>query len=379
MLRRRLFSIFALAALAGLSSLFVLGKPASGAGELPTGFEQSRLVGGLKEPTAMAFAPDGRLFVSEQAGRLRVVKNGRLLEKPFANLSKKIEVSGARGLLGVAFDPDFENNKYVYVYYTRKATSKRPARNRIVRFTADGDIAARGSEKVIFELDKLNQYHSHNGGAINFGEDGKLYVAVGDNNRSANAQSLRNLKGKMLRINADGTIPKDNPFYEMAAGKDRAIWALGFRNPFSFDIQHDTGRIFTNDVGEQTWEEINEVAKGANYGWPYYEGSESNPGYEDPVYAYQHGNAANAGCAITGGAFYNPKTAQFPSDYQGDYFFADYCSGWIRRFDPVQETVVSFKAGSNESPVDLKTGDDGALYFLARNTGSVEKISYSTG
>jgi glucose/arabinose dehydrogenase len=216
---------------------------------------------------------------------------------------------------------------------------------------------------------------------MNFGTDGKLYIAVGDNDNSANAQKLSNLKGKMLRINADGTIPQDNPFYdnEKAEGKDKAIWARGLRNPFSFAVHPVAGTIFINDVGEHKWEEINEGAKGANYGWPRYEGSASDSGYEDPVYAYQHGNTPDTGCAITGGAFYSPKTAQFPSEYQDDYFFADYCSGWIRRFDPVQKTAYSFKAISNESPVDLKTGDDGALYFLARGTGSVEKISYNTG
>lgn len=377
---RKVFSVVALALIAGFSSLFVLGKPASGAGDLPVDFEQSRFVGGLRAPTTMTFAPDGRLFVSEQAGRLRVVKDGVLLEKPFVNISKKVDREGARGLLGIAFDPDFENNGFVYVYYTREARRDTPVHNRVSRFTADGDSAVAGSEKVILELDNLSFHHNHNGGAMSFGTDGKLYIAVGDNDKGANAQKLSNLKGKVLRINPDGTIPQDNPFYadERAEGRDKAIWTLGFRNPFSFAFQPGTGRLFINDVGEQAWEEINEGVKGANYGWPRYEGAESDPLYEDPVHAYRHGGSESTGCAITGGAFYDPATVLFPAEYVGDYFFADYCSGWIRRLDLDQGgTTDLFKASSNEAPIDLKTGDDGALYFLARGTGSVERIQYN--
>lgn len=286
-------------------------------------------------------------------------------------------------MLGIAFDPDFENNGFVYVYYMREATRETPVHNRVSRFSADGDSAVAGSEKVILELDNLSFHHNHNGGAMSFGTDGKLYIAVGDNDKAANAQKLSNLKGKVLRINPDGTIPKDNPFYadERAEGRDKAIWALGFRNPFSFAFQPGTGRLFINDVGEQRWEEINEGVKGANYGWPRYEGAESDPRYEDPIHSYRHGGSESTGCAITGGAFYNPPAGvdpSFPAEYTGDYFFADYCSGWIRRLDLDQGgTTDLFNAGSNEAPIDLKTGDDGALYFLARGTGSVERIQYN--
>lgn len=376
---RKLVFVVALALLAGLATLFVAGKPASGAGgPLPNGFVQSRVAGGLEEPTAMQFAPDGRLFVSEQGGKLRIVKNGRLLPRPFVDVSDEIDATGARGLLGIAFDPDFENNKFVYVYYTGKATKTNPPRNRVARFTASGDVAARGSERLIFELDNLSGAKNHNGGAINFGRDGKLYIAVGDNDRSANAQSLENLKGKMLRIKKNGAIPEGNPFYARASGKNRAIWALGLRNPFSFAVQPGTGRIFINDVGEHTWEEINDGNASANYGWPRFEGPKGGPRFEEPIFAYEHqGPPETTGCAITGGAFYNPQTPRFPDSYRGDYFFADYCSGWIRRFDPVSELMFSFKAGSGEAPVDLKVSSGGDLYFLSRANGAVERIRYT--
>src|SRR5207302_4938298 len=131
-------------------------------------------------------------------------------------------------------------------YYT-VATS--PIHNRVSRFTAAGDVGIPGSEAIILELNDLSSATNHNGGAIHFGPDGKLYIGAGENANGANSQTLSNLLGKMLRINPDGTIPADNPFYNTAAGKDRAIWALGLRNPFSFAFQPGTGRMFIDDVG----------------------------------------------------------------------------------------------------------------------------------
>jgi len=247
----------------------------------------------------MEFAPDGRLFVAEQRGTLRVVKaSGRLAM--FLDISGSVNSEGERGLLGVAFDPAFSNNHYVYLYYTQRATGTTPAHNRVIRVTSRGDRAVVGSEKLILRLDDLSSATNHNGGALHFGEDGKLYVAVGENAIGENAQSLRNLKGKILRINNDGTIPRGNPFYKRATGTNRAIWALGHRNPFSFAVQPHTGKVFINDVGEQRWEEINRGAAGANYGWPRFEGPESNPRYRNPVFAYRHGSTKVTGCAITG-------------------------------------------------------------------------------
>jgi glucose/arabinose dehydrogenase len=350
---------------------------ARGAATLPPNFARSQVVGGLASPTAMEFAPDGRLFVAEQRGTLRVVKAGGTLAT-FLDISGRVDSAGERGLLGVAFDPAFSNNHYVYLYYTQKATGTTPAHNRVIRVTVRGDRAVTGSKKLILRLDNLSSATNHNGGAIHFGEDGKLYVAVGDNANGENAQSLRNLKGKMLRINKDGTIPRYNPFYKRATGRNRGIWALGLRNPFSFAIQPNTGKVFINDVGEQTWEEINRGAAGANYGWPRYEGPESDPRYRKPVFAYRQGSTKVTGCAITGGAFYNPTTRQFPSGYVGDYFFADYCSGWIRRLDAATGDVSAFATGLG-SPVALKVSKGGSLYYLSRGagTGSVGKIRHT--
>ena len=384
-----LFATIALALLASVGTLLVspIG-PAQGAVTLPSGFTQSPVVGGLTGPTDMEFAPDGRLFVAEQAGRVRIAKtNGTLVT--FLDISLKVDSTGERGLLAVAFDPNFSTNHYVYLHYTQKATSTTSVHNRVVRVTASGDRAVAGSEKLIFRLNNLSSAANHNGGAIHFGKDGKLYVAVGDNANGDNAQSLGNLKGKLLRINKDGTIPTGNPFYSTASGNNRAIWAVGLRNPFKFAVKPGTGTIFINDVGEKTWEEINRGASGANYGWNLCEGNHDNPNrpgsvncsaapYTAPVHEYTHGSTNTTGCSITGGTFYNPTTVRFPSGYVGDYFFADLCSGWIRRYDPSTDAATGFATGLS-SVVDLEVSkNEGELYYLSRGTpGSVSKIRYT--
>lgn len=370
----RLFIVSVAAILAGLLANIAYSSPASGAASVPDGFDRVRVAGGLDRPTAMAFAPDGRIFVAEQGGKLRVISKGRLLSKPFARF--RVNSEGERGLLGVALDPNFSRNGYVYVYQT---SSWAPLHNRIVRLKARGNRAKPGSRKLIFRLSTLSSARNHNGGAIHFGRGGRLYVAVGDNARQENAQTLKNLHGKMLRINKNGSIPKTNPFYGRARGKNKAIWARGFRNPFSFAVQPGSGRIYVNDVGQKTWEEINRLVRGANYGWPRYEGPERNRLYRGPVFAYRHGSTGTTGCAITGGSFYNPSSSarnRFPKHYFGDYFFADFCSGWIRKYDPRTDKASSFATGLSH-PVDIQVGRDGSLYYLARGTGSVDKIRFN--
>jgi glucose/arabinose dehydrogenase len=366
--RRRLYAALFLA--------LSLPTPATAA-ILPAGFSETVFASGLSNPTAMQFAPDGRLFVCQQGGALRVVKNGALLATPFVSLS--VNADGERGLLGVAFDPNFAVNQYVYVYYT---TNSAPIHNRISRFTANGDVALPGSEVVIVDLDNLSSATNHNGGAIDFGPDGKLYVAVGDNANSGNAQSLSTRHGKMLRYNADGSIPTDNPTAFAAvtgspSGANRAIWAMGLRNPFTFALNPGgpAPTLVINDVGQGAWEEVNDGIAGANYGWPMFEGVAANPGATtNPRHAYANDSST---CAITGGAFYGPATLNFPGDYLNDYFFADFCAGWIRRLDTASNTVVGFATGIN-SPVDLKVFSDGFLYYLARGSGTVFRVRYGT-
>ena len=331
---------------------------------LPPGFTETTFNFRFKQPTAMAFAPGGRIFICEKGGRLLVVKNGLLLSTPFVTVTT--DTSGERGLCGVTFDPNFSSNGYVYVYYT--ATT--PAiHNRVSRFTASGDVAVANSEVILLEIDNSLNIQ-HNGGALHFGKDGKLYVAVGNDLINSNSQTLSNLRGKVLRINPDGTIPQDNPFYNVATGKNRAIWTLGLRNPFTFAVQPGTGLIYINDVGQSSWEEINLGIAGANYGWALTEGYTDNPSFQSPLYAYGHGSIesgdSSLGCAITGGDFYNPNTVQFPSGYSGKYFFLDFCNGWIHVFDPLSHSVSSFASDiTGQNAVGLTVGTDGSLYYLS--------------
>jgi glucose/arabinose dehydrogenase len=351
--------------------ILLLRAPVLGAATLPAGFTEAQVGSNVgSSPTAMAFAPDGRLFVCLQGGQLRVIKNGALLAAPFITLT--VTSDGERGLLGVAFDPNFSANNFVYLYYT---TSTSPVHNRVSRFTANGDVAVVGSETVLLDLDNLSSATNHNGGAIHFGSDGKLYIGVGENANGSNAQTLGNLLGKMLRINTDGTIPADNPFVNTATGVNRAIWALGLRNPYTFAFQPGTGRLFIDDVGQSTWEEIDDGVVGSNYGWPITEGPTTDPRFRSPIFSYGHGTSSTTGCAIIGGAFYNPAVSQFPASYVGKYFFADLCSGWIRLLDPSNNSASDFASGI-ATPVGLALGPDGCLYYLAQgNGGQVFKIS----
>jgi glucose/arabinose dehydrogenase len=333
-----------------------------GAVELPAGFTRTTVASGLgATPTAIAAAPDGRLFVTEQTGAVRVVKDGALLSQPFVTLA--VDAYSERGLLGVAFDPEFAVNGWVYLYHTSLVGG---AHNRISRFTAAGDVAAPGSEVALVDLPALGAAGKHNGGAMRFGPDGLLYVAVGDAGESSNAQSLTTPFGKMLRFAKDGSIPTDNPFFGLTTGIARSIWARGLRNPFTFDIDPFSGRMHVNDVGQNTWEEVNVGRAGANYGWPLSEGPTLTAGQDTPLLAYRHFDSPTLfdGYAAVGAAFYSPPTVDFGSEYVGDFFFADYVNRWIYRLDAQANWAPYAFANLDEFITGLAVGPDGALYVL---------------
>ncbi len=347
---------------------------AAHAATLPSGFSETRVATGLASPTAMAIAPDGRIFVTEKGGTLRVVKNDALLPQPF--LSVSVNTESERGLLGVAFDPDYGSNRFVYVYYT---TAAAPIHNRVSRFTAsstNADVAQAGSEVVLFELPTLGA-GNHNGGAIHFGNDGKLYIGVGENAVRTNAPSLSTPLGKLLRINADGSIPTDNPFYSSTSGTARAIWARGLRNPFTFAVDRVSGRIHINDVGENTWEEVDQGVRGSNYGWPQVEGPDPAgvSGVRYPLYSYQH---AGVNCAIVGATFYRPFVPRFPAAYDGRYFFGDLCGGFIRVSSPPDYSSAAGFATGISSLVDIQAHPDGSLYYLAQGNGDLYRVQATT-
>jgi glucose/arabinose dehydrogenase len=341
---------------------------------VPAGFVDESVVTGLNLPTAAQFLPDGRLLIAEQGGTLRVVKDGTLLPTPALSLT--VDSQGERGLIGVTADPDFATNHFIYVYHTLPSA---PIHNQVSRFTLTGDVADPSSEVDLLDLDNLSTATNHNGGSLHFGTDDKLYVAVGENALGANAQSLNNRLGKILRINPDGSIPADNPFFNTAAGANRAIWAYGLRNPFEFAVQPGTGRILINDVGQSSFEEVDEGIAGSNYGWPVTEGTTSDPRFVSPIYTYDHSDGSSA---ITGGTFYNPSNPTFPNSYVGNYFFADLTGNYIKRLTfpngNASPTVSPF-ATDTGTIVDLDVGPtDGSLYYLRIGEGDLRRIRATT-
>ena len=348
--------------------------------QLPPGFSEEQLLrpGEIAPPTCMAFAPDGRLFICEQAGRVRLFKNGVLAPTPFLS----VDTIGfqERGLTGITFDPNFADNGWVYVYYTASTPT---FHNRVSRFTANGDLALPGSEVVLQDFPTLGESAQHNAGALHFGPDGKLFVAIGDNLRSTNSASMETVLGKILRLNPDGSIPADNPFFATTTGQNRAIWALGLRNPFTFAFQSGSGLMFINDVGLGTWEEINLGRSGAHYGWPRWEGPspDFDRAHQTPFYAYRHPSTEPMSSSITGGTFYQPTTPQFPAEYVGQYFFLDGSRQWIRTLNPAtaeeREFAPRLGVAAALIPIYLTVGPEGSLYYLTHGNQSLFRIQYS--
>lgn len=355
---RRCIWAGAAALVAALAAAFAYGQ-GSGGNDLPPGFEQSLYVSGLNQPTAMQFAPDGRLFVAEKRGKVRIVlPGGRLLPRPF--ISVTVETTQDRGLAGLALDPGFQQNGFVYLYYTRVKNGNLMIRLTRVRVgTADPNVADPDSEVKLLEIPLDSDIRF--GGLLAFGADRKLYVGVGDSSNGDRGQNLRDLRGKILRLDPAAfprIIPRDNPFVGRQ-GPRGEIWAYGVRNSFSGAILPGTNTLFANDVGQDSWEEINQIVRGGNYGWPITEGPTQARGITGPIYAYRH----NGSAAITGGAFY--AGSQFPAEYQGAYFFSDYAGNWIDCLKPGTPRQVVRFCRSVAHPVRLAVGPDGSLYCLS--------------
>ena len=338
-----------------------MGTPGSGVTgpiALPPGFSSGTIATGITGATGLAVAPDGRIFVCEQTGTLRVINHGVLLPEPLLTLD--VDSSWERGLIGVTLDPDFAHNGHIYVCYV---TPRPYVHHRVSRFTACGDVAVRGSEHVLLEGDdqaKLggNVPAGHQGGALHFGRDGKLYVALGDQTAGVPAQRLTTFQGKLLRINPDGSIPADNPFVQTARGKYRTIWALGLRNPFTLrrpgghrpDLHQRRGaRQMGRDREGDPRRQLRMARK---------RGPDDRRAVPRPIYHYPV-------ASITGGAFCpsGPATG-FPPRYRGRYFFMDFVKGWIKVLDPDHPEAVETFAEGLMRPVYLDFGPDGVLYIL---------------
>ena len=360
-----------------LFGCLLLGAATGRTATLPPGFAETQVAGGLN-PTTMTFAPDGRLFLCEKHGLLRVVSGGTMLPAPVLDLSAQLDTWNERGLLSVCFDPQFASNGWIYVYYTHNRNpadaSHLSSNNRLSRFTLKGNLADAASEVVLLELNNLSKIGWHNGGGLSFGRDGKLYLSTGENASGPNAQDPGNLLGKLLRLNKDGSIPTDSPHYRDYTDSNRAIVALGLRNPFSLAVQRTTGLLYLSMVGNN-YEQIESYDTAAaptavNYGWPGLDGpprdQPSLAGYRAPVYAYDHGRGDAT--ALCGGDFYNPAQPgadAFPAEYTGRFFFADY-KGWIKAIDPAKPDVRLDFATGIDRPIDVDIAPDGALWYIAR-------------
>lgn len=344
----------------------MLGAGAVRAAELPPGFAAETLATGLNAPTAFVPAPDGRIFIADQTGPVRVWRVGAPAPVTVLDLSARLDTWWERGLVGFTLDPDFPGTPHAYALYVAKAPYPHHV---LARFTWTGAAFDPASERILLAGDDQGRFRGsqpagHQGGPLRFGPDGKLYVALGEQTAGAPAQGLDTLLGKILRVDRDGTIPADNPFFDRTAGPARAIWALGLRNVFGLAFQPGTGRLFATDVGQTGWEEVNEIRRGANYGWPLAEGVAGNPAFTDPIHAYP----PIAGRSIVGAAF-APAASDWPAAWRGRFFFGDWAAHWIKALDPANPAAPPLTlARGLDHPVAFEFAADGSLLVLNRGT-----------
>ncbi|MCI0330786.1 MAG: PQQ-dependent sugar dehydrogenase [candidate division Zixibacteria bacterium] len=395
------------------------------AATVPTGFVDELIVGGLSQPAAFAFLPDGRiLFTEQKTRRIRMIVNGAIsTTDPITTIADVQTAGNEQGLLGIAIDPDWPTRPYVYVYFDRTPGST----IYLSMFTASGDLNDPASHNLSLGsrydiiTDIPDAAGNHNGGTLRFGPDGRLYPSLGEDADFCRAQDSGSFKGVILRISVDSLpgagsgpaskssiTPADNPF----PGSDNArlAWAYGLRNPFRFNIDPQTGNLYIADVGQSNYEEADECRGGENFGWPFREGPDtqvvggctepggSGNGSFIPPIAYYDRSGFTA--SIISAGLYRPIPAtnfyNFPAEYDGDYFFIDYYQGFMRRIKksgstwitpppvPGQPNAADWAAGF-VSGSDFQVGPDGALYYLlqfvnfAPTSGQFRRIAFLKG
>lgn len=319
---------------------------------------------GLNFPVGLALAPDGRLFFNERlTGNIRIInQQWQLVNTPFCQIS--VATSGEQGLLGLALDPAFTQNHFVYVYYTASGATM----NRVVRYTESSGLCSQ--ETVI--LDSLPVNSIHNGGIIQFGPDGKLYVVIGDAGNSANSQSLASLAGKILRVNSDGSAPSDNPFFSNVNANAKKVFALGIRNSYGFTFHGHTGHLWQTENGPGDSDEINRITSSGNYGWPTVRGIAGNPSFLDPILSYTPTIAPTGILAIP------ENSTVYPSAYRNNLLFTAWNDGRIRRIvlsgaDLTQlGTSSAAYNGGQGGLLSLMLGADGYVYVS--NAGGIYRI-----
>lgn len=352
-------------------------------------------VTGLSAPVKITNANDNtnRLFVVEQDGTIRIIKNGVLQPKPFLDISTKTNASGEQGLLSVAFPPRYKQHGYFFVYYTDLSGNITVARYRVSGNNPDS--AGISSERILLSVPKPGGFTNHNGGDLFFGKDNFLYITIGDGGGGGdpfnNSQDGNSFLGKMLRINVATntppyyTVPTSNPFVNDPSIRDE-IYALGLRNPWRWSFDRLTGDVWIADVGQEKWEEVHYMtptdAKGANYGWRCFEGNAvynssgcgPNSNYDFPIYVYGH-NFINGGYSITGGYVY--RGSQYPT-LQGYYLCADFITANLWKINP--NGSGGWNVSRQNCPNSLSSfGEDenGEMYAVGIN-GTIYRVTVSS-
>lgn len=356
-----------------------LASPNGAYSQLPTGFTQKKLTGDvINEATALAHAPDGRIFIAERGGAVKVFLNGTVTTVHTAQTVTDAE----QGLLGITLHPQFATNGKFYIFYTNPEMTRHYLD--VITITSTNQVTA---VNRVMEFDPIIN-GAHNGGAILF-RQGLLYVAVGESNSSVESPKLDTYRGKILRLTEDGQPAPGNPYYDVpgASRQQRSIWARGLRNPWKMALDPVSQKIFVIDVGGD-YEEINDVTtpdatKGYNYGWS--QDGKSGPtqaaGTITATYYYDHSND-KGGCAITSGVFFNPPATNYPAEYRNKFFFSDWCREWYRFVDVNNLTPASsfteFSAKGFNSILGTSVGLDGNIYYIKYgNNGSLWRIEYN--
>jgi glucose/arabinose dehydrogenase len=360
------------------------------------------------EADGIRFAPDGRMFIVQKNGIVRVFKNGSLLPTPFIDLSAQVNTADDRGLIGFTLDPGFAENGYVYLGFVYESqgdsNSSDPRTSRLIRVTADPadpDVALPSSQLII--LDGIPATGtSHTLDTLRFAPDGTLFMSNGDGTTqpttadplALEVQDVNTYRGKILRINSDGTAPSPpqllNPFYDGTDSIRSKVWAYGLRNPYRFDFHPVLGDLYTNDTGWNTWEELDHIIPGRNYGWPCFEGPLPQPAYQStfpgvcsllpqsatvaPLVTYDRtvGSAALGGCFYTGGIY--------PVQYLNNFFWSDYTGNFIRRLvlDSAGNLVSNIRFATNVgTPTAMEVGPDGLLYMADFVSGNIKRIVFN--
>ncbi len=384
-----LLSILACAALAA-GACSNSNEPEPDPGDTNTGQPQLAVevvAGGLSSPLYLtAPAGDSRLFVVEQPGRVRIIEATQLLGAPFLDITDRVRSGGERGLLSIAFHPDYASNGFFYVSYTDGNGDSRIERYSV---SADPDLADSGSAKLILQVEQ--PFSNHNGGLILFGPDGMLYFGLGDGGSGGDprghGQDRSTLLGAILRIDVDGgdpfAVPFDNPFVGNPNARDE-IWAYGLRNPWRFAFDREAGQLYIADVGQNAWEEIDVVsasAAGLNFGWNVMEGAHcfnsdscDQRGLVLPAVEYGH----SQGCSVTGGYVYRGNAVP---QVRGHYFYSDFCRGFLRSFRFSGSSVSDereWSVGDLGNVLSFGEGADGELYILSGN-GRVYRLVAASG